>query len=469
MKETNFCNTTLLKVKGSDYAFDFVKYEMMKLNDKDRIVFESLINEKRLPLPTDLSMKQSIMKIMLQIKNGFFFTEKPVQLTKGDIIEDYIVSFPIAHSCNLRCKYCFADGGRIYHGKDRLINKNIISKIVQFILSYSDSKAKKIRLEFVSGGETLLSKEDYLDNVSFMMEEALEKGFELEIFTLTNGTLLTEELVEFINTKGIKLGISIDGPSTIHNYHRPFDNGQESYDKIRSNIQNTIIAKNREHNMWIVSVITSHTRSLIDILNHNKELGIGTAEMRIVRGKDIYGLAMSNENIEHFLGLYSEFSDYLKEHLQDLKMILNRYDSFGKIIARLIMNQKVIYRCEAGRTKFSFTADGDIYPCDSFVGIDEYKIGNLNETNYNQGILTNFQEGYVQNIDRCSQCSFRYLCGGDCYYNQFKNMDTIDKDVFCQFQSHLCELAIDLVYYIKTFHMDKFHDLQRFVRIRELQ
>lgn len=466
MKEVNCCNTALLKVNGSEYAFDFINYEIMKIDENDKAVFHSLIKEKR--LPEDTAMRKNIMKIMLQIKKGYYFTERPIRFTKDEVNKDYIISFPIVHKCNLRCKYCFADGGRVYHGENKYTNKETLGKIYKFIDNYSSGKAKRIRLEFVSGGETLLSKEKYIENIMYMQEEAIKSNMNLEVFTLTNGTLLDGEMVDFINKNRIELGISLDGPSEIHNYQRPFADGSDSYGKIISNIENSILKDNRENNMWVVSVVTSYTKSLIDIMNHNKSLGTTTAEMRVVRGKDQYGLAMNKENIGHFIGLYDELAEYLKENTEDLKIILNRYDTFGKILARLLTKQNVIYRCQAGKTKFSFTADGDIYPCDSFVGIEKFKIGNLHTNEMNTEVMEKFENSHVHNLNRCQNCQYKYLCGGDCYYNQFKVSDTENSDVFCEFQKHLCELAVDIIYHIKANSTEQFNELRNFVRIREL-
>ncbi|MFQ9150415.1 MAG: SPASM domain-containing protein [Blautia sp.] len=58
-------------------------------------------------------------------------------------------------------------------------------------------------------------------------------------------------------------------------------------------------------------------------------------------------------------------------------MIINENDQFGKILKRLILNQLHIRRCYAGCNKITICPDGSIYPCDSFVGKENYKIGDI--------------------------------------------------------------------------------------------
>ncbi len=59
---------------------------------------------------------------------------------------------------------------------------------------------------------------------------------------------------------------------------------------------------------------------------------------------------------------------------------------------RLITKNKIVYRCQAGKNKFSITADGDIYPCDSFVGMKGMKIGNVYYDEVNEEVNVYYDE-----------------------------------------------------------------------------
>lgn len=461
MKELANCNSILIDINNTDYAFDFINYEILKLDNNQKFIFNSLLKNKK--FPNEKKYKKDILKILLKIKAGLFFTENIINLYKKNN-EKYsnIISFPIVHRCNLKCKYCFAKSGETYKGKNKEFKRETIRYIFDFLENILNSEMSDIRLEFVSGGETFLNKNLYKDIMTYTKDVAESKSLNMKVFTLTNGTTMDEDILQYVFDNNIFLGISIDGPKDIHNFHRPFHNNKNSYDVVINNINKLFENKS---SIWIVSVITSYTKSLIDILNHNKSLGSKSMEMRIMRGKDEYGLAMTNKNVEYFKNLYFEFTQYLKENIDDIMLILNDYDTFGKIIKRLLVKEKVIYRCQAGKSKFSFTAEGDVYPCDSFVGNNEYLIGNVFTKEVNRNVLNTFLDMNVYNIFPCNKCDFKFLCGGDCYYNSYINHNDF---IYCNLQKYLCKLAIDLIYYIQEKDYKAYIKLQNFSKVRYL-
>lgn len=463
MKELNNCNTILISHNGNDYAFDYINYEIMKLNAAQKAIFESFIKEKIIP---DVSFRrQELLQLILKIKAGLFFTEKSIKLyASDDNKHSCIVSFPIVHSCNLKCKYCYAKSGETYHGLNKYFEIDTVSKVFEYLPLLFEKTIDNIRIEFVSGGETLINHELYKKIINHINRITTLNNVRLEIFTLTNGTILNRDIIEFLNMTNSMLGVSLDGPSDIHNFHRPFANGKGTYDIIISNIKE-IMKGERSNNIWAVSVITSATRSLIDIPHHHKHLGIKSMDMRIIRGKDDYELSMSKDNIEHFKKIYYNFSEYLKEYPGDLYFIINNYDTFGKIIKRLLVGEKVLYRCQAGKNKFSFTADGDVYPCDSFVGQEEYKIGNIFSNQLNDAVRKRFYNMSVDELQGCNICEFRYLCGGDCYYNKIFNDQNY---LYCELQKYLCVLAVDLIYNIMNNNSEMYAKLVSFAKLRDI-
>jgi len=61
-------------------------------------------------------------------------------------------------------------------------------------------------------------------------------GFRASI--VTNGSLLNRKMAQELSSLGLqKVRITLDGPPEIHNYFRPFKNGDESFDIILKNIK----------------------------------------------------------------------------------------------------------------------------------------------------------------------------------------------------------------------------------------
>ena len=57
--------------------------------------------------------------------------------------------------------------------------------------------------------------------------------------------------------------------------------------------------------------------------------------------------------------------------------------------------------CGSGNEYVSVTPDGDIYPCHQFVGITEFKMGNLYDGTFNEEMKDMFAQAHVYNKPEC--------------------------------------------------------------------
>ena len=60
----------------------------------------------------------------------------------------------VAHDCNLRCKYCFADTGE-FHGGRSLMSAEVGKKAIDFVINNSGNR-KNIEIDYF-GGEPLMN------------------------------------------------------------------------------------------------------------------------------------------------------------------------------------------------------------------------------------------------------------------------------------------------------------------------
>ena len=165
---------------------------------------------------------------------------------------------------------------------------------------------------------------------------------------------------------------------------------------------------------------------------------------------------------------YAKFAKWLLKTLDEgieyLLLILNDNDYFGKIIKRIILKEAYMYRCKAGRSKITICPNGDVYPCDSFVGNENYLLGNIN-TSFNPRSVC-FHD--VNHRNPCSDCSIKYLCGGDCYYNSMLhtgNHNAPDKKM-CEIFIGLCNIAIWLTFHIEKDYPDSYKKIERILDIK---
>ena len=368
------------------------------------------------------------------------------------------VSFPTIHKCNLGCKYCFAQSGENYKGTNTVFSKDVIKKALDFIYKDYFKDCVSYRMDFVSGGEPLLNFDAVMDVVDVSRELFKETGKPMYIWLCTNGTLLSKEKAKYLDENNIGLGISLDGDKNMHNLMRPTKTGKETYDDVIDSISSIINGEysRRFKEIWVLSVITAKTDSLVNLVKQHKSIGIKRMQIKVIRSDKKSDFSLNGENLEHFKSLYSELVNFYKEEIKQnrteyLTMILNNNDYLGKILLKLLLRRPTLYRCFAGKNKISITADGEIYPCDSFVGNKDYLMGNIYEGT-DKSVAEKFFNLSIYNRKKCSDCWAKFICGGDCHHSSIMMNGTIDEpdEVFCDFNKHLVKLSLELLSVINS-------------------
>ena len=94
-----------------------------------------------------------------------------------------------------------------------------IIKILDNIVKYIESKDIKLfKIGFVGNGEPLLEYEE-LKKYILHISHYIKKG-RIMAYSITNGLLLNEDMIEFFVENKVNLGFSIDGTEKIHNMYR---------------------------------------------------------------------------------------------------------------------------------------------------------------------------------------------------------------------------------------------------------
>lgn len=120
----------------------------------------------------------------------------------------------INNRCNLNCDYChFHTAEKADFLADRKMN---IIKILDNITRHINKHhIEKFKLGFVGNGEPLLDYNKLKCYVEYI-NDYLESG-RIAAYTVTNGTLVTREMLEFMKQYKVNVGFSLDGIAEIHN------------------------------------------------------------------------------------------------------------------------------------------------------------------------------------------------------------------------------------------------------------
>lgn len=462
MNTNVFKHFYLFNIDNNFYIFDYYNFILFEINKNTYFIILELDKNGEKSLLNKFKQDE-INKVLnfLEIckKKGIFYSKSE---NKNQFIENKVhkafFSFPTIHDCNLRCKYCFASHGKNFTSKQKKMSKEMVEKIFNYVYFDVFKDYDTYKLDLVSGGEPLLNFELIKHAIEYSKKLNEFTGKKLQIFLCTNGTINKPEFWEYLNNNNVSLGISIDGTEKNHNNTRVFDNDEGSYRIVVSTIKEIISNKNYNshfRDIWGLSVITSETDSIINILQSNQKLGLNRMQIKMARLKKENSFAITDKNIEYIKILYQELIDIIKKEsfVHDytiLKTILNENDYLGKLLIRIILGEKTIRRCFAAVNKISFDVNGNIYPCDSFLGTD-YCIGNI-EKGLNDILRNKILNASIFNRKQCSECWARYICGGDCYHNSLltnNNIYTPDP-LYCELAKFLIKKSLDIVNTIKV-------------------
>lgn len=308
------------------------------------------------------------------------------------------VFLEVTQKCNLNCKHCYNTSGSA--------RKNELS--TEEYLCLLDELAKlKVFCVFFTGGEPLL-RNDIVELISYAGSLGLEVG------VITNGTLITEKLIEKI-PGNIVFGVSLDG---IESHKRM--RGGVSFNDI---VKKTRILKNANRYFTLLTTVNKENiDELEDIFNWSLKnevvfsiqdcLPVGRAKknMRLLLDESdmakIARLVVLQERVEENLGMIFKKKNFPRSHIDD----------YFDFVYRL---EYATRRCKGGRAVAYVTSDGNIFPCSNCSATGLYMAGNIRRNSFKDIWDNSFRD--IRDIKWQ-------------HFNQCKTCDVANKDYFCEFR-----------------------------------
>ena len=367
-----------------------------------------------------------------------------------DIYEPYIDQFKerqtvvkalclhIAHDCNLACRYCFAGEGE-YQGDRSLMSYEVGKQALNFLIQNSGSR-KNLEVDFF-GGEPLMNFKVVKDLVAYgRSQEALyNKKFR---FTLTtNGVLLNDEIMEFVNQEMSNVVLSIDGRKCVHDKMRPSRNGKGSYDLIVDKFKKLAESRNQT-NYYVRGTFTHENLDFSEDVKHLADLGFEQISVEPVVSLPTEPYAIREEDIPVLKEEYDKLAKLILEYRKNGKWF-NFFHfmidlSGGPCVAKRLSG------CGSGTEYLAVTPWGDLYPCHQFVGEKDFLMGNVWEGVKNTPLRDEFKQCNVYAKDKCKDCFAKFYCSGGCAANSYKFHGRITDayDIGCELQRKRVECAI---------------------------
>ncbi|XCP84367.1 radical SAM protein [Roseburia hominis] len=319
------------------------------------------------------------------------------------------IKIHVSNTCNLQCKYCYANGGN-YRAKDSLMDLNTAKKVVEFI----NTSDRLNNLKYISffGGEPLMNPQI----IEYICEHTQEKN--VDYLLQTNGTLLDDYIIQILKKYNIVLTISLDGPEHMNDFNRIDMAGKGTYNRIVDNIQRLksagIVPKAIEATISSEFIDKYSKLQIADYIYETTGVRLIKVEydMNAPQKKDI-----NKESAE-------EVHDFYAQCLAG-KYIMD--NAAYKILQIFFARQYNDYVCPAGSSLLTVNVNGELYPCQFFIEDSSWKKGDVFS-----GFVENRECAYRKtNREKCRGCSARSTCCM-CVASDIKEEDRCKKNILIQ-------------------------------------
>lgn len=435
-----------LKREGFDYISNFYRY---KLFDKKTMHYLITTDDGGF-----LFVNRSSF---LQLKKGKILDERTFQIleSKGIIVtpenfENIVektkkrysflqngTSLHIViptHRCNLGCIYCFAEAKEPTDIKSEDMTDETAIKIVEFILK---SPSHAITIEF-QGGEPLIA----FDKIKLMVLKAKELNQkyqkDLRLALVSNLTLMTDEIANWLIDNGVTICTSLDGPKEVHDKNRPYLAKKNiqigTYEKVAywiKKINSIYREKNLDLQVNAVMTITKYSLPYYkEIIDEYVKFNIGLVNIR-----PLTKIGRADENKESIYYSDEEFFDFYLKSIKYIETLNKAYiyvtDRMLDLYRTKIFENKPGYHadfespCGAATGNITYFTDGGIYTCNEALDREEFKLGDVYENTWQEifkkketakAVLNSLLENNVI----CDRCVYKPYCG-TCEVENFYN------------------------------------------------
>lgn len=442
--KNNGYNIVLDVNSGSVHVVDDVAYDVIGLYEtKDKKDITKIICEKYSGENiTEKELEELYDDLEQMREDGTLFTEDDYKEGVIDFKQRQTVvkalCLHIAHACNLSCRYCFAGEGE-YRGDRSLMSFEVGKKALDFLVKNSGSR-RNLEVDFF-GGEPLMNFDVVRQLVVYgrSLEKEHDKHFR---FTLTtNGVLLDDDIIDFVNREMDNIVLSIDGRKEVHDRMRPNKNGDGSYDLILDKFKKVAESRNQQK-YYVRGTFTHYNLDFVEDVLHLADEGFEQISVEPVVAGPEEPYAIRKEDIPVICEGYDKLA---KEMIKREKE--GRGFNFFHYMIDLTGGPCVYKRlsgCGSGTEYLAVTPWGDLYPCHQFVGNEEFLLGNVDEGIVRTEVRDEFKLCNVYAKEECRNCFAKFYCSGGCAANAYNTHGDINQpyEIGCELQKKRVECAV---------------------------
>ncbi|MCL2604975.1 MAG: thioether cross-link-forming SCIFF peptide maturase [Defluviitaleaceae bacterium] len=344
----------------------------------------------------------------------------------------------MAHECNLTCKYCFAGQGNYGFNDRGLMSYETGKKALDFIIARSGNRGN-LEIDFF-GGEPMLNFNTVKELVSYGRSREAETGKRFRFTLTTNGTLLTDENIPYINETFDNIVLSLDGRPHVNDRMR----GKGTSDLVGQKLKKMSEARG-EASHYIRGTYTRYNLDFVADVLYLADAGFKYISIEPVVAPPEEEYALRDEDLPALFAEYEKLADALLAREKEGRGI--RFFHFeidlegGPCIAKRVTG------CGAGSEYLAVTPAGRLFPCHQFVGDEAFCIGDFDTGIKESTIINNFSNCHVLSKPECAECWAKYYCSGGCMATaHYANGSILAPDtISCQLMRKRVECALYMI------------------------
>jgi uncharacterized protein len=329
--------------------------------------------------------------------------------------EFQIFAKPAGALCNLDCQYCYYlkkellyPGSRPFRMPDDLLEEYIVQQIA--IVPGSEV------LFSWHGGEPTILGLDYFRRIVELQRKHCPVGKHIANNIQTNGVLLTGEWCGFFAAENFSVGLSLDGPSALHDAYRVTTNQGPTHRQVMQAYR--LLRRHKIPVDLLCVVHAQNVRHPLDVYRFFKEIGaqylsfIPLVEPQPESPDGVSERTVPAEAFGDFL--CAIFDEWVRHDMG--RIIVQSFEEAARP-AYGLDHSLCVFRPTCGDVPV-IEHNGDFYQCDHFV-TPEHRLGNLRETPLAELLENPAQEAFgrakQEKLPRtCQACEVLEMCNGGC-------------------------------------------------------
>lgn len=354
-----------------------------------------------------------------------------------------VLSKPTGAACNLDCTYCFFLSKELLYDDDQRMTDAMLETHLRNLLASHPDGPVDVAWQ---GGEPTMRGLPFFRRAVALAEQLRRPGQQLRHAIQTNATLVDDEWAEFFAEHRFLVGVSIDGPTELHDAYRVNRAGRGSHAQVLRGWQ--ALQRHRVDTNVLCTVHHANSGSPLEVYRyfrddlgarflqfipivervpvehlplaeagwHAQEPGGRRALLYRQVGDAVTSRSVAPEAWGEFL--VTIFDEWLAHDVGSV--FVQHVDvTLGNVFGQ---HSLCVHSPECGEA-LATEHNGDVYSCDHFVE-PGYRLGNVETDSYSDMLASPAQREFGHSKrsalpGQCRRCPVRWACHGGCPKDRF--------------------------------------------------